>query len=73
MSRAFVREDSEQQWLHEVTDNLPALQTYLTRENNGLRVFEKNSFFDKKLQKQVHEMSNGLRYATDSEGRWYVL
>src|SRR6476619_3633652 len=40
MSQAFVRE-SEEQWLHEVSPTLPALIVYLTRENNGVRVYEK--------------------------------
>lgn len=73
MSSAFVRHDEEQQWLHEVKGTVGALQTYLTRENNGARVFEKDSFFDAALKKEIHAMSNGLRYAKDEEGRWYVV
>jgi hypothetical protein len=40
MSQAFVRE-SEEQWLHEVAPTVNALIVYLTRENNGVRVYEK--------------------------------
>ncbi len=73
MSSAFVKEDSEQQWLHEVKGTVSALQAYLTRENQGIRVFEKEAFFDPLLKKEVHLMSSGLKYTKDEEGRWYVL
>jgi hypothetical protein len=73
MSSAFVKEDEEQHWLHEVKGTVSALQAYLTRENQGIRVFEKDTSFDQSLKKEVHVMSNGLRYTKDEEGRWYVL
>jgi len=71
MSQAFVRE-SDEQWLHEVQPTLNALIVYLTRENNGIRVYEQRSFVDKKGV-EVHAMSNGLNYAKDNEGKWYVV
>ena len=40
MSQAFVRE-SDEQWLHDVAPTLNALVVFLTRENNGIRVYEK--------------------------------
>ncbi len=43
MSQAFVKE-SEEQWLHEVLPTLNALIVYLTRENNGIRVYEQKNF-----------------------------
>jgi hypothetical protein len=73
MSSAFVKQDEEQQWLHEVKGTVGALQTYLTRENNGIRVFEKNITFDAHLKTEIHSMSNGLKYAKDNEGKWYVV
>ncbi len=74
MSSAFVKEDpEEQQWLHEVKVTVAALEAYLTKENYGVRVFEKTSFTDGVLQKRVHVMSNGLQYTKDEEGRWYVI
>ncbi len=73
MSSAFVKEEQEQQWLHEVTGTLSALQAYLTRENGGLRVFEKKTYFDKAIKKEIHVMSNGLSYTKDEEGKWYVI
>ena len=45
MSQAFVKE-SDEQWLHEVPPTLNALIAYLTRENNGLRVYEQRNFID---------------------------
>jgi len=72
MSQAFVRE-SEEQWLHEVAPTVNALIVYLTRENNGIRVYEKKSYLHPKLKKEVIEMSNGLAYAKDDEGKWYVV
>lgn len=72
MSQAFVKE-SEEQWLHEIAPTLPALIVYLTRENNGIRVYEKDHFIDPKSGKEVYSMSNGLNYSKDGEGHWYVM
>lgn len=72
MSSAFVRE-SDEQWLHDVGPGLPALIMYLTRENNGVRVYEKRNFVDEKTGKTVHEMSNGLQYSKDMDGRWCIV
>jgi len=71
MSQAFVKENDEQ-WLHEVAPTLSALIVYLTRENNGVRVYEKKMTFGKDGE-EVHLMSNGLSYAKDKEGKWYVV
>ena len=71
MSQAFVR-DSEEQWLHEIAPTMNALIVYLTRENNGIRVYEKRSYQDERTGRQHYEMSNGLSYAIDEEGKWYV-
>lgn len=72
MSQAFVRE-SEEQWLHDVAPTLNALIVYLTRENNGIRVYEVKSFISPKEHREVHQMSNGLSYAIDDEHKWYVV
>jgi hypothetical protein len=68
MSRAFMKE-SDDQWLSDVTPTLNALLTFLTRENNGIRVLEERTGFDK-LGREVHFMSNGLAYVKDENGRW---
>jgi hypothetical protein len=45
---------------------------YLTRENNGIRVYQKNNHYSDKHEREVHLMSNGLTYAKDDTGKWYV-
>src|SRR4030095_14366628 len=72
MSSAFVRENDEQ-WLQDVSPSLNALIAFLTRENNGIRVYEKQTLHDPKSAKEIHLMSNGLSYAKDDEGRWQVV
>jgi hypothetical protein len=69
MSQAFVRE-SDEQWLHEVPPTLNALVVYLTRENNGIRVYEQSTSFHPRTGKEIYHMSNGLSYMKDEEGRW---
>ncbi len=72
MSQAFVKE-SDEQWLHEVQPTMNALIVYLTRENNGIRVYEKRSYHHPREKREVHEMSNGLTYGKDDAGKWYVV
>ncbi len=72
MSSAFVKE-SDEQWLHEVQPTMNALVVFLSRENNGIRVYEKRSFIDPRSGQQAYEMSNGLSYAKDDAGAWFVL
>lgn len=72
MSQAFVKE-TEEQWLHEVIPTLQALTVYLTKENNGVRVYELMNFMDIKKGKAIHVMSNGLSYSTDADSKWYVV
>lgn len=72
MSQAFVRE-SDEQWLHDVAPTLNGLTVYLTRENNGIRVYEKRTYIHPKDGREVHEMSNGLSYAKDKEGKWEIV
>jgi len=71
MSQAFVKEN-EEQWLHEVSPTLHALIVYLTRENNGIRVYEQKNLVDVK-GRTVHVMSNGLSYTKDADGRSMML
>jgi hypothetical protein len=71
MSQAFVKE-SDEQWLHDVQPGLHALIVYLTRENNGIRVYEKSNHADPAKGYEIHVMSNGLSYAKDEQGKWFV-
>jgi len=70
MSQAFVKEQDDQ-WLHDIPGTVTALIGYLTRENNGVRVYEKRVFT--KSGTEVHEMSNGLCYAKDKDGKWEIV
>ena len=72
MSQAFVKE-SDEQWLHDVGPSMHALINYLTRENNGIRVYEQKKYFHQKVQREIHQMSNGLSYAKDKDSKWYVV
>lgn len=72
MSQAFVRE-SEEQWLHDIDPTINALTVYLTRENNGIRVYEQKTMVRSKDGKEIHVMSNGLSYAKDENGRWEIV
>lgn len=71
MSQAFVRE-SDEQWLHDVQPTLNALLVYLTRENNGIRVYEQSTSFHPRTGKEIYHMSNGLSYMKDEDGRWSI-
>lgn len=71
MSRAFMKE-SDDQWLHDVAPTMIALLIYLTRENNGIRVYEEKRYIDSE-GREVYDMSNGLSYAKDKEGKWRVV
>ena len=70
MSRAFAKEYDDQ-WLGDVEPTVIALALYLTRENGGVWVIETKSFKGKSGH-TVHEMSNGLCYRLDNDGRWQV-
>jgi hypothetical protein len=71
MSQAFVRENDDQ-WLNEVHPSINALIHFLTRENNGIRVYVQKTTVDDK-GKEVHVMSNGLSYRKNDKGEWEVL
>jgi hypothetical protein len=71
MSRAFMRE-GEDQWLSDVAGSVQALSLFLTRENNGIRVYEKRQATDTN-GRTVHEMSNGCKYVKDANGKWEIL
>ena len=72
MSQAFVKE-SDEQWLHDIPPTINALINYLSRENNGIRVYELKNFVDPKTAKTIYAMSNGLSYSKDEDGKWYVV
>ncbi len=69
MSSAFVKEEDEQ-WLHEVAPTMQALVNYLTRQNNGIRVYLLKNFIDAKSGIELQHMSNGMEYYKNADGRW---
>jgi hypothetical protein len=71
MSQAFVKENDDL-WLHDVAPTLNALIVFLTQENGGIRVYEKEKQTDA-IGREVSIMSNGLSYAKDDRGRWEVV
>ena len=70
MSHAFVKEE-DAQWLHEIPPTMSALINYLTRENNGVRVYEIKVTVNKK-NAEVHHMSNGLGYFINDQKQWEI-
>ena len=71
MSQAFVREGDDM-WLSDVAPTMTALIHFLTRENNGVRVYERRNYADNN-GRQIHVMSNGLSYGKDKDGKWEVV
>ena len=71
MSQAFVREGDDQ-WLSDIGPSLRALVVFLTRENNGIEVYEQRKYADDQ-GREVHVMSNGLSYRKDEKGKWEVV
>jgi hypothetical protein len=72
MSSAFVKE-GENQWLHEIGPSMNALLVYLQRENGGVRIHERKIYYNKTEGRDVHQMSDGLSYAKNDEGKWYIV
>ena len=71
MSQAFMREGDDMS-LTDVSPSLSSLIVYLTKGNNGVRVYEKKSFKDASGQ-LIHSMSDGLSYSHDANGKWKVV
>lgn len=72
MSQAFVKEEDEQ-WLHEIPPTLQALVLYLSRQNNGIRVYEKSHEYSEKYGGIIYRMSNGISYTHNGEGKWMMI
>jgi hypothetical protein len=71
MSHAFVR-DEDGQTLGDIAPTIGALVQFLTRGNNGVRVYERKNHKDMD-GRIIHEMSDGMSYTKDEEGRWIAL
>ena len=71
MSHAFVKDD-DGEVLSDIAPTMRALIQFLTRGNNGVLVYERKNYTDVK-GRTIHEMSDGLSYTKDEEGRWTAL
>ena len=71
MSQAFMREGDEMS-LSDVRPSISALIVFLTKGNNGVRVYEKKAFKNS-TGLMIHSMSDGLSYVHDSNGKWMVV
>lgn len=71
MSSAFVREGDDQE-LSDISPSLSSLISFLTRENGGIRVYEKKRVNGPDGE-TLHEMSNGLTYRINSRSKWEIL
>lgn len=65
--------EGDAMWLRDIDPTMNALIVFLTRENNGIRVYEKRNYYDGNFGNDVHEMSDGLSYTKDKDGRWMVV
>lgn len=72
MSQAFMKE-GDAMWLRDIDPTMNALIVFLTRENNGIRVYEKRNYYDENFGNDVHEMSDGLSYTKGEDGRWMIV
>ncbi len=70
MSRAFTKEGDDQ-WLEDIAPTMSALISFLTRENNGIRVYETGTH-KRDDGSEIVTMSDGLSYSK-STGRWKVI
>ena len=71
MSQAFIREGDEQS-LNDIAPTITALIRFLTIENNGIRVYERKNYIDH-MDREVHEMNNGVSYTKTIQGKWEAL
>lgn len=70
MSQVFIRE-GDKQGLSDIDPTMNALINFLTHENNGIWVYEKETMKDS-VDRLMHHMSNGMTYTIDRKGRWMV-
>ncbi|HYK45373.1 MAG TPA: hypothetical protein VEV83_09405 [Parafilimonas sp.] len=72
MHQASVK-DNEEKWLLEVLPTIHELIFYLTRLNDSIMVYVKKIYKDPDEGSNVYEMSNGLSYTHDGQGRWRIV
>lgn len=63
--------EGDDQWLSDIGPSVKALSFFLTRENNGIEVYELKTVIDSHGN-EMHVMSNGLSYKKDEHGKWEI-
>lgn len=71
MSSAFLKEGESGQ-LKDVAPNFGALLFFLRMENGGTVTCDLKNYYSDKYGGDVYEMSDGLTYALNDEGRWAI-
>lgn len=71
MSSAFLKEGDDT-WLHDISPTVTALLNYLTRENSGLPITERDNYYDEQLKTRVYKMSDGFSYIIHDR-KWLAL
>lgn len=72
MSSAFVKEGEAGQ-LKDVAPDLGALLFFLRMENGGTAIRDERNYFSQKHGRDVFEMSDGLIYALNDDGHWFII
>lgn len=72
MSSAFLKEGESGQ-LKDVAPNFGALLFFLRMENGGTVTRDLKNYYSDKHGRDVYEMSDGLTYALNDEGRWAII
>ena len=72
MRQASVKEN-EEKWLREVLPSIHELLFYLTRLNDSIMVYVKKIYKNPHDGANIYEMSNGISYTQDCEGKWRIL
>jgi len=70
MSQAFIREGDEQGLL-DIDPTMNVLINFLTRDSNGIRVYDKEAM-ENSAGRPMHFMSHGMTYTKDEKGQWMV-
>ena len=65
-------EEREFNWLPQNLFSVYELISYLTAMNDNIMVYVKKIYTNYKNNKEVYEMSNGLSYSKDSNGKWQI-
>ena len=72
MGSAIVK-NNDAKWLYEVGPSFKALLQFLRKENNGINIHEVKNYYSIKYSRDVYEMSDGLVYSKNNQGKWCII